>query len=121
MNFAPERKIIDKLSAGEVGYIVTSLKDISLLTVGDTIASDTSTIMLPGYSPIKPVVFMSFYPTDGAEINLMRDALGKLKMTDSALTYIAEHSPALGNGFRVRAWGYCILISSKNDWSANLA
>ena len=103
--FAPERKIIDKLSAGEVGYIVTSLKDISLLTVGDTIASDTSAIMLPGYSPIKPVVFMSFYPTDGAEINLMRDALGKLKMTDSALTYIAEHSPALGNGFRVGALG----------------
>lgn len=103
--FAPERKIIDKLSAGEVGYIVTSLKDISLLTVGDTIASDADASMLPGYSPIKPVVFMSFYPTDGAEINLMRDALGKLKMTDSALTYTAEHSPALGNGFRVGALG----------------
>lgn len=103
--FSPMRKIIDKLTAGEVGYIVTSLKDISLLTVGDTIAGDVSATMLPGYSPIKPVVFMSFYPTDGAEINLMRDALGKLKMTDSALTYTAEHSPALGNGFRVGALG----------------
>ncbi len=103
--FAPQRKIIEKLSAGEVGYIVTSLKDISLLTVGDTISNDEKTSVLPGYSPIMPVVFMSFYPTDGAEINLMRDALEKLKMTDSALTYFPEHSPALGNGFRIGALG----------------
>ena len=103
--FAPQRKIINKLSAGEVGYVVTSLKDISLLNVGDTLSNQLTNNPLPGYSPIKPVVFMSFYPTDGAEINLMRDALGKLKMTDSALTYTAEHSPALGNGFRVGALG----------------
>lgn len=103
--FAPQRKIIDKLSAGEVGYVVTSLKDISLLTVGDTVASNEEALVLPGYSPIMPVVFMSFYPTDGAQINLMRDALEKLKMTDSALTYTAEHSPALGNGFRIGALG----------------
>lgn len=103
--FAPQRKIIDKLSSGEVGYVVTNLKDISLLNVGDTLSNQVTNNALPGYSPIMPVVFMSFYPTDGAEINLMRDALEKLKMTDSALTYTAEHSPALGNGFRIGALG----------------
>ncbi len=103
--FSPQRKIEEKLSAGEVGYVVTNLKDISLLNVGDTLSNQVTNNALPGYSPIMPVVFMSFYPTDGAEINLMRDALEKLKMTDSALTYTAEHSPALGNGFRIGALG----------------
>lgn len=102
--FVPQRKVIDKLSAGEVGYVVTSLKDISQLTVGDTLASEIVPA-LPGYSPIKPVVFMSFYPTEGSEINIMRDALSKLKLTDAALTFAAEHSPALGNGFRVGCLG----------------
>ena len=102
--FIPHRKVIDKLSAGEVGYVVTSLKDISQLTVGDTLAAEIVPA-LPGYSPINPVVFMSFYPTEGSEISLMRDALSKLKLTDAALTYAAEHSPALGNGFRVGCLG----------------
>ncbi len=103
--FVPQRKVIDKLSAGEVGYVVTSLKDISQLTVGDTLSNQVTNNPLPGYSPIKPVVFMSFYPTEGSEINIMRDALSKLKLTDAALTFAAEHSPALGNGFRVGCLG----------------
>ncbi len=103
--FAPQRKTVEKLSAGEVGYVVTSLKDISLLNVGDTLSNQLINNPLPGYSPIMPVVFISFYPTIGAEINPMREALGKLKMTDSALTYFPEHSPALGNGFRIGALG----------------
>jgi GTP-binding protein LepA len=60
---------------------------------------------LPGYQPIKPVVFIGLYPTEGSEINLLRDALSKLKLSDSALTYTPEHSPALGNGFRVGLLG----------------
>lgn len=103
--FVPQRKMVEKLGAGEVGYVVTSLKDISQLTVGDTISNDSLVTALPGYSPIKPVVFMSFYLVDGSEISLMRDALSKLKMTDAALVYTAEHSPALGNGFRVGCLG----------------
>lgn len=102
--FSPQRRVVERLGTGEVGYVVTSLKDISQLTVGDTLAAEVVPA-LPGYSPIKPVVFMSFYPTEGSEINLMRDALSKLKLTDAALTYTAEHSPALGNGFRVGCLG----------------
>ncbi len=103
--FVPQRKAINKLGPGEVGYVVTSLKDISQLTVGDTLSDKLNSDLLPGYSPIKPVVFMSFFPTDGSEINLVRDALGKLKMTDAAMTFTAEHSPALGNGFRIGCLG----------------
>jgi len=99
--FTPGRRPTDSLSAGEVGYIVTNLKDISRLTVGDTLSSKPSSVPLPGYQPIKPVVFMSFYPTDGIEINLLREALAKLKLNDSALEFVPEFSPALGNGFRV--------------------
>lgn len=99
--FVPHKKPIGKLSAGEVGYVVTGLRDIAHLTAGDTLAGNFDTPALPGYQPIKPVVFVSFYPTDGGEIHLLRDALDKLKLSDSALQFLPEFSPALGNGFRV--------------------
>jgi len=102
--FTPGRKPAEKISTGEVGYVVTNLKDVSQLTVGDTLSSETSK-PLPGYVPIKPVVFIGLYPTEGSEINLLREALSKLKLSDSALTYTPEHSPALGNGFRVGLLG----------------
>lgn len=103
--FNPHRHISNILHAGEVGYVVTGLKDISLLTVGDTLTTGDEypkdMAALPGYVPIKPVVFVSFYPLDGGEIHLLRDALEKLKLEDSALQFIPEFSAALGNGFRV--------------------
>jgi len=99
--FTPARRQLPQLSAGEVGYVVTNLKQISALTVGDTLALDPAASPLPGYKPLQPVVFVSFYPTEGAEINLLRDALVKLKLNDSALQFTPEFSPALGNGFRV--------------------
>jgi GTP-binding protein LepA len=99
--FAPAKKPISHLSAGEVGYIVTGLKDISHLTVGETVSASPTAKLLPGYQPINPVVFVSFYPTDGGEIHALKDALDKLKLQDSALVFSAEFSPALGNGFRV--------------------
>lgn len=106
--FTPLRKDRGKLIAGEVGYVVTSLKDLSQLNVGDTLttaAANVSTSPLPGYQPIKPVVFIGLYPTEGVEINALRQALSKLKLADSALTFTPEHSPALGNGFRVGLLG----------------
>lgn len=103
--FAPEKRTIEQLSAGEVGYVVTGLRDISLLTVGDTLASQKDVVSLPGYQPLKPVVFVSFYPTDGADINVLRDALIKLRLQDSSLEFTPEFSPALGNGFRVGLLG----------------
>ncbi|KKU56883.1 elongation factor 4 [Candidatus Amesbacteria bacterium RIFCSPHIGHO2_02_FULL_48_21] len=107
--FTPERKPCPTLHAGEVGYVVTTLKDISRLTVGDTITvmnQEPSTINpLPGYQPVKPVVFISLHPTDGSQINLLRDSLARLRLQDSSLTFFPEFSPALGNGFRVGLLG----------------
>ncbi len=99
--FTPQRTPVPLLSAGVVGYVVTNLKDLSLLTVGDTLSSSPTSPALPDYKPIKPVVFVSFYPTQGSEINTLRGALSKLQLSDSALTFTPEFSPALGNGFRV--------------------
>lgn len=105
--FSPTKKPIDQLNAGEVGYVVTGLRDLSELTTGDTLTTGNSqlTTALPGYVPAKPVVFVSFYPTDGADIHLLHQALDKLKLQDSALIYTPEFSPALGNGFRVGLLG----------------
>src|SRR3989344_2104937 len=87
--FTPERKPCPTLHAGEVGYVVTTLKDISRLTVGDTITvmnQEPSTINpLPGYQPVKHVVFISLHPTDGSQINLLRDSLARLRLQDSSL------------------------------------
>ena len=102
--FSPHRRPVPLLQAGEVGYVVTSLKDLSLLTVGDTISTKPVSV-LPGYSAVKPVVFISLYPTDGSQINLLRSSLDRLRLQDSSLQYTPEFSPALGNGFRVGLLG----------------
>jgi GTP-binding protein LepA len=99
--FIPRRSPSPSLSAGEVGFIVTSLHDVSDLWVGDTLSSSLSSSALPGYQAVKSVVFISFYPIAGEEINTLRDALHKLKLEDSALEFTPEFSQALGHGFRV--------------------
>jgi len=102
--FSPSRFSSAILKAGEVGYIVTNLKDLKLLQVGDTLTLqglEKNVTALPGYKVTQPVVFMSFFPIDGDEINFLRDSLDKLKLQDSSLTFAPEFSPALGNGFRV--------------------
>lgn len=104
--FTPAKKATGSLSAGEVGYIVTSLKDVAGLQVGDTLTINAGKpVALPGYQPIMPVVFVSFYLVEGSEINALRDALGKLRLQDSSLQFSPEFSPALGNGFRVGLLG----------------
>jgi GTP-binding protein LepA len=100
--FTPTRQPTKHLQTGSVGYIVTSLKEITQIAIGDTLTHQESLVnALPGYQPSQPVVFVSFYPTDGAEINTLRDSLSKLSLQDSSLTFTPEFSPALGNGFRV--------------------
>jgi len=102
--FTPKMIKADKLSTGEIGYIVTSLKDISLVGVGDTITLDKSRESikaLPGYKKVKPTVFAGVYPADSNDLNKLREGLSKLKMNDAALEFIGENSPVLGLGFRV--------------------
>jgi GTP-binding protein LepA len=90
------------LTAGEVGYLVTGLKDVSRLRVGDTLTSRRNGAheALPGYKDVKPMVFAGLFPTDSDEYPDLRDALERLKLNDGALFYEPETSQALGFGFR---------------------
>ena len=100
--FSPTMTPVESLSAGEVGYVVTGLKDVSRLRVGDTITSVArrASEPLPGYKDVKPMVFAGLYPTDSDAYPELRDALERLKLNDGALLYEPEVSKALGFGFR---------------------
>jgi GTP-binding protein LepA len=100
--FSPERSPTKELGAGEVGYVITGLKDVSRLRVGDTLTADAAPAAepLPGYKEVKPTVFAGLFPTDSDEYPELRDALEKLKLNDASLFYEPETSQALGFGFR---------------------
>jgi GTP-binding protein LepA len=100
--FAPTMTPVDSLEAGEVGYIITGLKDVSRLRVGDTLTVEARPAEqpLPGYKDVKPMVFAGLFPTDSDAYPELRDALEKLKLNDAALVYEPETSNALGFGFR---------------------
>ena len=100
--FSPERSPTPTLEAGEVGYVVTGLKDVSRLRVGDTLTlqDNPAAEPLPGYKDVKPTVFAGLFPTDSDDYPDVRDALEKLKLNDASLFYEPETSQALGFGFR---------------------
>jgi len=99
---SPAMKPLKTLSAGEVGYVITGLKEVSELRVGDTLTADEhgAAAPLPGYKDVKPMVFAGLFPTDSDDYPELRDALEKLKLNDAALFYEPETSQALGFGFR---------------------
>jgi GTP-binding protein LepA len=99
---APARTPTGRLEAGEVGYVITGLKDVSRLRVGDTLTlhERPAAEPLPGYKDVKPMVFAGLFPTDSDDYPELRDALEKLKLNDGALFYEPETSQALGFGFR---------------------
>lgn len=98
----PEPYYAKELKAGEIGFIVTNVKDLSLVKVGDTITHPKEMVRpLSGYQEARPVVFLSFFPIDASDFPKMRDGLEKLKLNDAALTYSPESSISLGQGFRV--------------------
>ena len=98
----PKEKQVEKLSAGEVGYLFASIKSISDVHVGDTITLDENPAeeRLPGYKPMKPTVYCGMYPIEANKFEDLREALNKLKLNDAALTFEPETSKALGFGFR---------------------
>jgi GTP-binding protein LepA len=100
--FAPTMKITDRLEAGEVGYIATGLKAIRDCHVGDTITSAVNPAPqpLPGYRPVKPMVFAGIYPVETDDYQVLKDALEKLQLNDASLVYEPETSQALNFGFR---------------------
>ncbi len=95
---------MDMLETGQIGYLVTGLKDIRACRVGDTITlegiHDDEVKALEGYREVKPMVFAGIFPASGDEYSRLRDAMDRLKLNDSALVFEPEHSPALGYGFR---------------------
>jgi GTP-binding protein LepA len=100
--FRPAMTPVSQLVAGEVGYIATGLKVVGDCQVGDTVtlASAPAKVSLPGYRPVKPMVFAGFYPVAGEEYPELRDALERLKLNDGSLVFEPESSEALGFGFR---------------------
>lgn len=99
----PTMLAINELHAGEVGYIATGLKSVQDIDVGDTItvATRPATEALPGYQPLKPMVFAGVYPSSPEDYTELREALEKLQLNDASLVYEAETSQALGFGFRL--------------------
>jgi GTP-binding protein LepA len=100
--FAPTMQPAKSLGAGEVGYVVTGLKDVAKLRVGETLTSQAppASAALPGYRDVKPMVFAGLFPTDSDDYPDLRDALEKLRLNDGSLSYEPETSQALGFGFR---------------------
>jgi GTP-binding protein LepA len=93
---------VGELTAGEVGYVAAQIKSIKHTKVGDTVvdADDRASELLPGYRPVKPMVFAGLYPSDSENYERLRDALEKLQLNDAAIHYEPETSEALGFGFR---------------------
>ncbi|NLT04979.1 MAG: elongation factor 4 [Solirubrobacterales bacterium] len=100
--FGPQMTPVQELRAGEVGYIITGIKDVGLLRVGDTLTPKArpATEPLPGYREVKPMVFCGLFPVETDRFSDLRDALDKLALNDAALSYEPETSQALGFGFR---------------------
>ncbi|MCP4166910.1 MAG: elongation factor 4 [Chloroflexi bacterium] len=100
--FSPGMVPVEILEAGEVGYVATGLKAVQECRVGDTLTSvrQPADSALPGFSPLKPMVFAGVYPAEADDYNWLRDALEKLQLNDAALMYQPETSQALGFGFR---------------------
>ena len=97
----PNEVKVNELVAGQVGYLSASIKSIEDVKVGDTIVSaNSNTESLPGYKPMKPMVFCGIYPTESSKFPELREALEKLKLNDAALEFTPETSQALGFGFR---------------------
>jgi GTP-binding protein LepA len=100
--FTPRMTPADGLAAGEVGYLITGIKDVTRLRVGDTLTASRrpAAEALAGYREVKPMVFCGLFPTDSDDFSELRDALEKLSLNDAALSYEPETSEALGFGFR---------------------
>ena len=100
--FTPQMNKLEKLQAGDVGYIVTNIRDVADIKLGDTITHTNSPAdeMLPGYKEVSPMVFSGIYPIDTSDYNKLKASMGKLRLNDAAFVYQSENSVALGFGFR---------------------
>jgi GTP-binding protein LepA len=125
-HFKPLLEKIGYLEAGDIGYIATGLKSVSHCQVGDTLTIPnlkSQVVKLPGYQKVVPMVYASFYPVEGDDYNLMRDALDKLKLNDAAFIFEPESNIALGRGFRCGFLGmlHLEIIQSRVEREFNIS
>ena len=121
--FKPKIERTDILKSGDVGYISASIKTVSDISVGDTITEiERQAEALPGYRKIQPVVYSGIFPIDGEKYNALKDALEKIKLSDSSLVFTPETSNALGYGFRCGFLGllHLEIISERLEREFNL-
>ena len=102
-SLTPEMSVKDKLTSGEIGYIVTNLKTTREAKVGDTVTlvSRPATEALPGYKNVQPFVYAGFFPDSNENYQTLKEAIDRLSLSDSALQFTPENSPVLGYGFRI--------------------
>ena len=100
--FSPQPTPMKSLSVGEVGYVVTGIRDVAEIKIGDTItlSDNSASEMLPGYKDVRPMVFSGLYPLDTSDYEKLKKSVGKLRLNDAAFTFQSETSVALGFGFR---------------------
>ena len=100
--FTPKKERVDSLGPGEIGYITAAIKEVADTRVGDTITEEKATAVepLPGFKPVRPVVFAGFFPVDSADFEDLREAMARLRLNDSSFMFEMETSAALGFGFR---------------------
>jgi GTP-binding protein LepA len=100
--FTPKKIQVEGLYPGEVGYIITGIKQVADCNIGDTVTEERNptAAALPGFKPSQPVVFCGLYPTDAADFEHLKDSLGKLRLNDASFEFETESSNALGFGFR---------------------
>ena len=101
--FTPKPKDVNELNSGEIGFIITGIKNLSDTKVGDTICEVSKPLekALPGFKPSKPVVFCGLFPVDSSDYQKLKDGLAKLQLNDASFSYEPESSSALGLGFRL--------------------
>ena len=120
----PFEKEVDSLSAGEVGFITGSIKSLESVKVGDTITDDNSPAedILPGYKPMKPMVYCGIYPIESNKYPNLKEAIEKLKLNDASLTFEPESSSTLGFGFRMGFLGllHLEIISERIEREFNI-
>jgi GTP-binding protein LepA len=123
--FTPKVKDVDKIASGEIGFIITGIKNLSDTKIGDTICDSENPIdkPLPGFKPSKPVVFCGLFPVDNSEYQKLKDGLAKLKLNDSSFSYEPEASSALGLGFRCGFLGllHLEIITQRLEREFNIA
>ena len=100
--FCPAPMPMKSLNGGEVGYVVTGIRDVAEIKIGDTLtlSEDPAVKMLPGYKEVRPMVFSGLYPLDTSDYEKLKKSVGKLRLNDAAFTFQSETSVALGFGFR---------------------